>query len=160
MEDWGVEPEGLSLEPEVLTTLPRPPPRSLRSLFWSRTDCENGGSHETVSEEARYFHFQEARPSNRVLFRGSSSRCLSLYTHSTHLKLNGRYRGITAPAMQEPIKRSAKFTCNQFYNKILIGDNAQQAVTPPSTMLWKKMACGYLAGASETTFISPFEVTK
>ena len=62
--------------------------------------------------------------------------------------------------MQEPIKRSAKFTCNQFYNKLLIGDSAQQAVTPPSTMLWKKMVCGYLAGASETTFISPFEVTK
>ena len=47
-----------------------------------------------------------------------------------------------------------------FYNKIIVGDAAQQANTSPSTMLLKKMACGYLAGASETTFISPFEVTK
>lgn len=62
------------------------------------------------------------------------------------------YRGLLAPLMQEPLKRSVKFVGNKAYNNLIIGDSK------PS--LAKKSACGFLAGMTEATFISPFEAVK
>lgn len=59
------------------------------------------------------------------------------------------YRGILAPAMQEPIKRSVKFTANSIYSRWLPGDNFQS-----------RFAAGALAGMSEALTIAPFEVIK
>jgi len=59
------------------------------------------------------------------------------------------YRGILAPAIQEPIKRSVKFTGNAMYSKLLPADNLQSRV-----------AAGTLAGMTEIIFIAPFEVVK
>jgi len=59
------------------------------------------------------------------------------------------YRGIAAPAVQEPIKRSVKFTGNALYSKFLPDDNLQSRV-----------AAGALAGMTECIFIAPFEVVK
>jgi solute carrier family 25 2-oxodicarboxylate transporter 21 len=59
------------------------------------------------------------------------------------------YRGILAPAIQEPIKRSVKFTGNAMYSKWLPNDNLQSRV-----------AAGTLAGVSECVFIAPTEVIK
>lgn len=59
------------------------------------------------------------------------------------------YRGILAPAMQEPIKRSVKFTANSVYSKWIPSDNFQS-----------RFAAGALAGMSEAFTIAPFEVIK
>jgi len=59
------------------------------------------------------------------------------------------YRGILAPAMQEPIKRSVKFTANSIYSKYLPGNNFES-----------RFAAGALAGMSECICIAPFEVVK
>jgi len=59
------------------------------------------------------------------------------------------YRGILAPAIQEPIKRSCKFTGNALYSKLLPGDNFQS-----------RFASGCLAGMTECVCIAPFEVVK
>ena len=62
------------------------------------------------------------------------------------------YRGLLAPAAQEPIKRAAKFTFNKKYNQMIIGDG---------TPTWaKKTLCGALAGATEAVTIQPFEFVK
>ncbi len=62
------------------------------------------------------------------------------------------YRGIMAPLMQEPLKRSVKFVSNRTYNDLLIGSG------PPT--LVAKVACGFLAGSTEAFCISPFEAVK
>jgi solute carrier family 25 (mitochondrial 2-oxodicarboxylate transporter), member 21 len=59
------------------------------------------------------------------------------------------YRGIAAPMVQEPIKRSIKFTGNQFYSSLLPDDNLQS-----------RFASGWLAGCTECFGIAPFEVVK
>ena len=59
------------------------------------------------------------------------------------------YRGILAPAMQEPIKRSLKFTSNSIYSKYLPENNFQS-----------RFAAGALAGMTECIGIAPFEVVK
>ena len=59
------------------------------------------------------------------------------------------YRGILAPAIQEPIKRSVKFTANSIFSKYLPSDNFQS-----------RFAAGALAGMSECIGIAPFEVVK
>ncbi len=59
------------------------------------------------------------------------------------------YRGIAAPAIQEPIKRSVKFTSNSFYSRIFPDENFHS-----------RAFCGALAGSTEAIFIAPFEVIK
>ena len=59
------------------------------------------------------------------------------------------YRGILAPAFQEPIKRSVKFTGNALYSKLLPYDNVEA-----------RFASGWLAGMTECLSIAPFEVVK
>jgi solute carrier family 25 2-oxodicarboxylate transporter 21 len=59
------------------------------------------------------------------------------------------YRGILAPAIQEPIKRSAKFTCNDLFSKMLPDENIQS-----------RFAAGCMAGMTECVAIAPFEVVK
>jgi len=59
------------------------------------------------------------------------------------------YRGILAPAIQEPIKRSFKFTGNELYGRMLPGNDLQS-----------KFAAGWLAGSTESIAIAPFEVVK
>ena len=59
------------------------------------------------------------------------------------------YRGIGAPAIQEPIKRSFKFTGNAMYSKMLPGDNIES-----------RFASGMMAGMTECVAIAPFEVVK
>ena len=59
------------------------------------------------------------------------------------------YRGILAPAIQEPIKRSVKFTANSIFSKYFPNDNFQS-----------RFAAGALAGMSECVGIAPFEVVK
>jgi solute carrier family 25 2-oxodicarboxylate transporter 21 len=62
------------------------------------------------------------------------------------------YRGLLAPAAQEPVKRAAKFTFNAKYNKMIIGDGQAS---------WaKKTLCGAMAGATEAVTIQPFEFLK
>ena len=51
------------------------------------------------------------------------------------------YRGIAAPLLQEPLKRSVKFVANRFYNDSIIGCD--------SPTLLKKFLCGFLAGSTE-----------
>merc|ERR1712093_547756 len=62
------------------------------------------------------------------------------------------YRGILAPLMQEPLKRSVKFVGNRFYNERIIGSDAPT--------LGKKFLCGFLAGSTEAMTVSPFEAVK
>ncbi len=62
------------------------------------------------------------------------------------------YRGLLAPLMQEPLKRSVKFVSNKAYNDIVIGSS------PPN--FTKKLLCGFLAGSTEAFSISPFEAVK
>jgi hypothetical protein len=62
------------------------------------------------------------------------------------------YRGIAAPLMQEPLKRSVKFVSNRAYNDLVIGSGA------PS--FGAKLLCGFLAGSTEAFCISPFEAVK
>ena len=59
------------------------------------------------------------------------------------------YRGIAAPAIQEPIKRSVKFTSNSYYSSLFPTENLQT-----------RLFCGALAGGTEAVFIAPFEVVK
>eukprot|EP01125_Pyxidicula_operculata_P008334 TRINITY_DN2807_c0_g1_i1.p1 TRINITY_DN2807_c0_g1~~TRINITY_DN2807_c0_g1_i1.p1 ORF type:complete len:219 (+),score=32.69 TRINITY_DN2807_c0_g1_i1:439-1095(+) len=54
--------------------------------------------------------------------------------------------------MVEPIKRSTKFAANEQYRKLIIGDG-------PNTKT-KSIICGVLAGITEATIISPFELVK
>ena len=62
------------------------------------------------------------------------------------------YRGIMAPLMQEPLKRSVKFVSNRTYNDMVIGSG-----TPT---IGAKLLCGFLAGSTEAFCISPFEAVK
>jgi solute carrier family 25 (mitochondrial 2-oxodicarboxylate transporter), member 21 len=59
------------------------------------------------------------------------------------------YRGILAPALQEPIKRATKFTSNAQYRKIF-----------PEQNLSSNFLCGAMAGMTEACSIAPFEVVK
>ena len=59
------------------------------------------------------------------------------------------YRGIAAPAIQEPIKRSVKF----HFKLLLFQLVPNRELTNPSF-------CGALAGGTEAIFIAPFEVVK
>lgn len=59
------------------------------------------------------------------------------------------YRGILAPMVQEPIKRSVKFTGNSMYTKVF-----------PSEDFQTRFLCGWLAGSTECVAIAPFEVVK
>jgi solute carrier family 25 2-oxodicarboxylate transporter 21 len=62
------------------------------------------------------------------------------------------YRGIAAPLVQEPLKRSVKFVSNKAYNDLVIGSG------PPTFAA--KLLCGFLAGSTEAFCISPFEAVK
>lgn len=62
------------------------------------------------------------------------------------------YRGILAPLMQEPLKRSVKFVSNKTYNDLVIGTSAPT--------FGAKLVCGFLAGSTEALCISPFEAVK
>ena len=62
------------------------------------------------------------------------------------------YRGMAAPFVQEPIKRAVKFSANAQYNNFFIGESEPTLVS--------KFLCGSLAGATEASFIAPFEVVK
>ena len=59
------------------------------------------------------------------------------------------YRGMLAPAIQEPIKRSVKFTGNSIYSKFL-----------PDQNYHSRFICGGMAGMTEAISIAPFEVVK
>lgn len=63
------------------------------------------------------------------------------------------YRGILAPLVQEPLKRSVKFVSNQTYNDLVFGAGQQPHFAG-------KLVCGFLAGSTEAFCISPFEAVK